>query len=215
VGSLSKEDYDGTMSYIAGNESGREAHIAIIRKEDNMLFGLVSMFCLDEEIPCINLQKNCRADFHGNDPKKCGREAVHALLRRVRTGRPFQRLRWTMEKREPSLPPDTLTVYEKDKPDTTYLAHITMSPGSAVSTDVYGAPETPSPIMRETGINCGGGLTLLLEIMLEQNTVDWAGERRNWSAKTDAHREWGDTAEEVIRKISAPYKELFTGWNKA
>jgi hypothetical protein len=117
-----------------------------------------------------------------------------------------------MEKRESSLPPDTFTVYEKDKPDKTYLAHITI--GDAVSTEVYESPETPPPIMRETGLNCGGGLTLLLEIMLEQNTIDWAEKRRNWSAKTDVHREWGDTEEEVIRKISAPYKELFTGWNK-
>jgi hypothetical protein len=189
--------------------------MAVIRKEDNMLFGLVSMFCLDEDMPRINLRTNCRADFHGNDPKKCGREAVQVLLRRVWTGRPFQHLRWTMEKREPSLPPDTLTVYEKDRLDKTYLTHITMTPGGAVSTDVYEAPETLAPIMRETGINCSGGLTLFLEIMLEQYTVDWAEKLRNWIAKTDAHREWGDTEEEVIKKISAPYKELFTGWNKA
>jgi hypothetical protein len=90
-----------------------------------------------------------------------------------------------------------------------------LKPFTADLVKVYEPPETPPPIMRETGIDCGGGLTLLLEIMLEQNTVDWAEKPRNWSTKTDAHREWGDTAEEVIRKISAPYKELFTGRNKA
>jgi hypothetical protein len=68
------------------------------------------------------------------------------------------------------------------------------------------------PEIRELRIDCGGGVTMLVDITLERDVEYYDYEVYNWKASSAFDEDVGDTAEELIAEQREFYETLFGVW---
>ncbi|MDR1315706.1 MAG: hypothetical protein LBK13_02430 [Spirochaetales bacterium] len=215
AGSISKDEYERTLAYLdsacVGNESGGALRVAVLLKDGDAGDTLAALVHLvNPSAP--ELELNTSGRIPGFREKGYEREIIAAFLPWARSRYGFNTFRLYDPRRgKESAPPDTVSVYNPKEPEKKYYGHINFAPGD-VSIDVYEKPVRPLPEIRELRIDCGGGVTMLLDITLERDIQYYDYEDYNWKISSAFDEDVGDTAEELIAGQRGFYETLFGVW---
>jgi hypothetical protein len=215
AGSISKDEYERTLAYLdsacAGNESGGAVLLKDVNAGDT-LAALVRLVNPAGETP--ELELNTSGRISGFRKKGYDREILATFLPWAQERYGFNTFRLYDPRRgKESAPPDTVSVYNPKEPEKKNYGHINFAPGD-VSIDVYEKPVRPPPDIRELRIDCGSGVTMLLDITLERDIQYYDYEVYNWKASSAFDEDVGDTAEELIAEQRVFYETLFEVWKE-
>jgi hypothetical protein len=216
AGGIQKAEYEAALAYIekagAENAAGKAVHMAaIVRKEyeqKESLAALISLSNSDTAEPLLEIMFGTRV----HPVTEYLDEAYRAFMRWARGRYGFSRFRLLdRDKGAPGFPPDTVSVYNTKEPDKELYGHINFAPGEDVSIDVYEKPRLPAPEVCEISIDCGGGLSMLVDITLEQDGFSsWSDEPCKFVGNVHGFvEESGDTREEVIAGIRSYFEEHY------
>jgi hypothetical protein len=219
AGGIGKDEYERTLAYLdsacADNESGGALRMAVLLKDGDAgdtLAALVHLVNPSGEAPELEFHQSSRIPgFHENS---YDREIIAAFLPWARERYGFHTFRlYDPSRGKAAAPPDTVSVYNPQEPEKEYYGHINFVPGD-VSVDVYEKPIRPPPEIRELRIDCGGGVTMLLDITLERDVQYYDYEDYDWKISSAFDEDVGDTAEELIAGQRGFYETLFGVWKE-